>query len=69
MDYETWYKIFCQNCDAINWVYDDTRNDTEGMKCHRCGFEDLWLEDEELELVSGGEPYKLDYVLGVEKPE
>lgn len=38
---ETWYKIWCDECGAINWVCDgDTGDmtvcDVEGFLCHKC---------------------------------
>jgi hypothetical protein len=39
---EAWYKEYCPNCEAINWICngdesDLTGMDVDGYKCRKCG--------------------------------
>jgi hypothetical protein len=41
MNYDTWYKIWCDDCQTVNWVCDGdisdmTQLDIDGFVCRKC---------------------------------
>jgi hypothetical protein len=56
---ETWYKIWCSECNSVNWFCngdeaDLSKIDIEGCKCWNCGkveyFDEEMSEDQDWEL-------------------
>lgn len=51
MSFETWYKIWCDKCGAVNWLCDGdtsdmTAMDIVGFLCHQCGAANPMMEDD-----------------------
>lgn len=76
---ETWHKLWCIKCNAVNWLglgnLDDcTRPDPDGVKCRVCGFIEYYEEDilrsmHEEELKNGESLEEVSYVwIGEETP-
>lgn len=62
---ETWYKILCCGCDAVNWVCDGdtsdlTGRDVEGFVCRLCGVPNPMVVDESTDPE--------EYEIGLENP-
>ena len=74
---EAWYKEFCPDCDAVNWICNGDESDLssidiEGYKCRKCG-KIHFLGDEELykfdKKCGGWESIEdCNWELGLEKP-
>lgn len=50
MTTETWYKIWCDVCNAVNWICDGdtsdlTKCDIDGFVCHNCTSVQPFMED------------------------
>ncbi len=61
---ETWHKILCDNCGAVNWVFerdtcDITAIEIGGFVCRECEASHVFCEDDP------GDPG--NYVVGLEK--
>lgn len=48
---ETWFKFWCEECDAINWLEDS--DDIDGFICHKCKKPNFLIEDRILRKVVG----------------
>lgn len=52
-DFEIWYKVICNSCRAVNWVYsgyfpdpDLSKIDVDSFKCWKCSTEQKLVDDE-----------------------
>jgi len=64
---ETWYKIWCDKCDAINWLCDGdtsdmTQSDVEGFVCFKC------CHTHRLDKITIPSYNPQDYETGLEQP-
>ena len=51
MTVETWYRIWCDNCNTVNWVCDGnvddiTQSDILGFICYQCKESHYFCDDE-----------------------
>jgi phage FluMu protein Com len=51
---EQWWKIWCPNCNAVNWLNngdpsDMTAFDVQAFKCHACGKVSAMSDDDEFD--------------------
>ncbi len=58
---EVWFKLWCDKCNAINWLCDGDPSDLasgcdmDGFICHKCKEPNFLIEDEILRKVIGGD--------------
>jgi len=73
---ESWYKEYCPQCEAINWVSngdetDITAIDVEAIKCRQCGHIFMLGEEDNImmEVLGYESAEDANWELGLEKPD
>ena len=70
---ETWWRIWCSECDTPNWVCGGDMNDMsqidiEGFECWKCEHECCLYDEEEQEDMGLGPGLQMHCVQGRESP-
>lgn len=61
---EIWYKIWCDQCNVINWICE--HDTSEGFVCRQCRMSHSFSDDILKEMGIGIDPE--DYDIGLERP-
>lgn len=72
MTVETWYKIWCDKCNTVNWICDGnvsdlTQPDIEGFICRQCKVAHSFSDQTMIEMGIGIDPEYFE--IGKEKPD